>query len=398
MNLEKLNGLVKISQRILDATSMDYRRDIDVELGARLIMIKGFRGVGKTTYLLQCLKNLGASKKGIFLSLDHIFFSEEKLFYTIDALYDIGYRVFVLDEVHKYETWSRELKNIYDSFPDVHVWATSSSALDIYKSEGDLSRRADIYTMNGLSFREYLSYDSNIEIDSVAFDDLLIRGNDIYETYYTKHDLGRKFNAYLKKGYYPYYKELGKKYHNKILTTINQVVETDLPAIFKIDFESTRQIKKLLSVISRISPFTPNISMLSRDLSISRNSILKFIDILQRADVINVITSGRKSDSAMAKPDKILLNNTNILHALYATSDNIGTVRETFVTNALKNAYSVATPAKGDLLLDGKYTVEIGGKSKRFKQIYDMPNPVLIKDGIKEPRPNEIPMWMIGLI
>ncbi len=398
MSTDNLHHLKKTSDRLLSTIDMDYVRVFDFDTEARLIILKGFRGVGKTTFLLQKLNLLDKPETGIFLSLDNIHFAENKLYYTIDALYEEGYRVFVLDEVHKYADWSRELKNIYDSYPDTKVWATSSSALDIYSGVGDLSRRAQNLLMTGLSFREYLMYEHKIDIPSYTFDELLENGINIYEAYYTKYDLSRKFNAYLKKGYYPYYKESKSAYYSKMMTTLNQVIEIDLPAIFNIDYESTRQIKKLLSVISKIAPFEPNITKLSRDLKMTRNMVLKAIDIMAHADVISVITSGRKSDSAMTKPDKILLNNTNMLYALSTASERIGTIRETFVVNALKNKYPIATPAKGDILLDGKYTVEIGGKSKMFSQIYDMPNPVLIKDGVEEPRTNVVPIWMLGLL
>jgi hypothetical protein len=247
-------------------------------------------------------------------------------------------------------------------------------------------------------FHEYLKYEYDITISTFNFEELLNCKDDIAETYYTKYDLKRKFNRYLKNGYYPYYKESGRNYYPKVLSALNQVIDVDLPAIFNIDYESTRQIKKLLSVISRIAPFSPNISKLSRDLNMNRSSILTFIDYLENADVLSIIKSKRKSDSALTKPDKILLENTNLLFALGHSSSNKGTIRETFVVNALKSSYHISTPAKGDILLDQKYTIEIGGKSKNMHQIYDMPNPILIKDDIVNGGNGILPMWMLGLL
>ncbi len=396
MNVE---GLIKTTNRLISAEDLSYRRNLnsEIEYDARLIIIKGFRGTGKTTLLLQHLKENLSPNDSVFLSLDNIFFAEHRFLDTIDYFYERGYRTFILDEVHRYIGWSIELKNVYDSYPDVKVLATSSSALDIMKGEEDLSRRADLYRLRGLTFHEYLRYEHDITIPTVDFETLLKSTDDFAEAYYHKYDLSRKFNSYLKKGYYPYSKNSGKNYYPKLLSALNQVIDIDLPAIFNIDYESTRQIKKLLSVISRIAPFTPNVSKLSRDLGISRNSILLFIDYLESADVISTIKSGKKSDSAMTKPDKILLENTNLIYAL-AHDANKGTIRETYVVNALKANHTVTTPAKGDILLDQKYTIEIGGKSKSMHQIYDMPNPILIKDDIVSGGDGVLPMWMLGFL
>ncbi|MEE9438495.1 MAG: AAA family ATPase [Saprospiraceae bacterium] len=399
MNDKDVEGLIKTTARLINATDLSYRRNLnsDIEYGTRLTILKGFRGTGKTTLLLQHLKDKLSIKDTIFLSLDNIFFAEHKFLETIDFFYEKGYRTFILDEVHRYTGWSIELKNVYDSYPDVKVLATSSSALDIMKGESDLSRRADVYILRGLSFHEYLMYEYDINVPTFDFDNLLKSKDLLAEDYYEKHDIKRKFNSYLKKGYYPYFKESGKNYYPKMMSALNQVIDIDLPAIFNIDYESTRQIKKLLSVISRIAPFSPNIAKLSRTLNIPRSSILLFIDYLESADVISVIKSGKKSDSAMTKPDKILLENTNLLYAL-SGSTNKGTIRETFVINALKGNHAIATPAKGDVMLDRKYTIEIGGKSKNVSQIYDMPNPILIKDDIVNGGEGILPMWMLGFL
>ncbi len=400
MNVLEIESLIKTTKRLKLATSLNYRRNLysDIEYKARLIILKGFRGTGKTTLLLQHLTENLSLDNSIFLSLDNIFFAANRFLDTIDYFYDEGYRTFVLDEIHRYENWSIELKNVYDSYPDVHILATSSSALDILKGEADLSRRADIYALRGLSFSEYVRYEYGIELPLYDFETLLTSKDDIVDKYYEKLDIKRKFNIYLKKGYYPYYKEAGKNYYPKLMSTLNQVIEIDLPAIFHLDYESTRQIKKLLSVISRIAPFTPNISKLSRNLGISRSRILMFIDYLESADVITVIKSRKKSDSAMTKPDKILLENTNLIYAIAGGTQNSGTIRETYVVNALKASHTVSTPAKGDILLDQKYTIEIGGPSKNMHQIYDMPNPILIKDGIVNGPDGVLPMWMLGFL
>jgi predicted AAA+ superfamily ATPase len=389
----------KLSKRLIDNTSLAFRRDLyhTINFDARLVLLRGFRGVGKTTLLLQYVKEASTPDRAIFLSLEHMHFLTHTISNTIEYLYVVGYRTIILDEVHRYPTWSRELKYIYDHYPDLHILATSSSALDILSGEADLSRRADSYRMDGLSFREYLRYSHDIDIPAIAMSDMLSEHASIMDDYYDKYDLGKHLSTYLRKGYYPYHKEAGRKYSERLLAVLHQVIDVDLPSVYRIDYETARMVKRLLVVIARITPFTPNISKLSRDLGISRVSILSYLDYLDSADVITTLKSGRKSDAATTKPDKILLDNTNLLYALEA-KPNVGTIRETFVTNALSRHMEVSIPAKGDLLVDQTYSVEIGGPNKTFKQLLDMPNPVLIKDGIIHGADGILPMWMIGLL
>ncbi len=212
-------------------------------------------------------------------------------------------------------------------------------------------------------------------------------------------DLGRKLNTYLKKGYYPYYKESGNKYHDRLQSVILQVIDSDMTVhIFKTDYESARQIKKLLALISRIVPFSPNVSKLSRDLSMSRNSVLTYLDYLEEADIIYGLKSMTKSDSALTKPDKIYLENTNLLYAFDIASVNSGTIRETFVMNNLNRAGVVSTPTKGDFMIDEKYVIEVGGTNKTFHQLSGMPNAILVKEGISRGGTGIISIWMIGLL
>lgn len=399
MDASVYTALKKSSDRLVKNTSLDFKRDIyaDINFDSRLILLRGFRGVGKTTLLLQYIKEHYTVTTATFLSLEHLHFVTHTITDTVEYLYDLGHRAIILDEVHRYPSWSRELKYIYDHFPDLHVLATSSSALDILSGEADLSRRADSYRMAGLSFREYLRYDYGIDIPAIDFDTMLHAYDSITDDYYDRYELGKHLDTYLLKGYYPYHREAGHKYRDRLLSVIHQVIDIDLPSVYKIDYETTRMIKRLLVVIARITPFTPNIAKLSRDLGISRVSTLSYLDYLDRADVITTLKSGRKSDAVTTKPDKILLDNTNLLYAL-ESKPNKGTIRETFVTNALSSKYKTSIPAKGDLMIDQRYTVEIGGPNKTFKQLLDMPNPVLIKDDIIHGAEGVLPMWMIGLV
>jgi len=390
--------LKKVSDRLLGNIVTAYKRDLysEINFDSKLVLIKGFRGVGKTTLLLQYVKENYPLEKSIFLSLDHIYFASNVLFDTVDYFYENGIRYFILDEVHKYKNWSQELKNIYDSYPDARIMATSSSALEVNEGNFDLSRRADVYHMKGLSFKEYLEYKHQITIPLMDLESIITNKNEIHDIYFDKYNLKTKFDWYIKKGYYPYFKEAGLKYHDRLSSTLNLVLDVDLPSVFQVEYESIRQVKKLLSIISKISPFTPNVSELSRKLQIERRSILYFLDYLETAGVITMLRSGRKSDSILTKPEKILIENTNLLHML-ASDVNLGTQRETFVANALSK-HELSIPRSGDLIVNMKYTVEIGGPSKAFRQIKDVANPLLILDTYSHTGERTIPMWMLGLL
>jgi predicted AAA+ superfamily ATPase len=398
MSNDILENLLEISKRRIANTETHFLREMyaDIEWKSRLILLKGCRGVGKTYMMLQHLKSSGAAS--VYLSLDNIYFLSNTLSETADALYKKGYRLFGLDEVHKYPNWSIEIKNMYDNYPDIRLIITSSSALDIMAGQGDLSRRMDEYRMRGLSFSEFVAFEYNDELPTYSLDELLTNHEEIYDKYYERLDLNKKFNAYLKKGYYPYYKESGTKYYDRLQSVMLQVIDFDMAAIFKIDYESARQIKKLLAMISRIVPFSPNVSKLSRDLSMSRNSVLIYLDYLAEADIIYGLKSMTKSDSALTKPDKIYLENTNLLYAFGVAAVNSGTIRETFVMNALSRAGVVSTPVKGDFMIDEKYVIEVGGISKTYHQLSGMPNAILVKEGISKGSTGIIPMWLLSLL
>ena len=396
---EHVESIVAISDRIRENVSDKFKRFLykDIDFNCKLVIITGFRGVGKTTLLLQQL-NTHPGETSIYLSLDHIIFSEFNMYSIVDSLYMSGYRTLVLDEIHKYPSWSTELKNIYDSFPNLKVLATSSSALDIMAGKGDLSRRADVYELPGLSFREFLELEYNHTIQAFSFDELLEVHIEIAELLTKSMDVNRRHNLYKKRGYFPYFKESPRRYHERIRNAINQVIDVDLPPIFAIDYHTTRQIKKLLSILSRAAPFKPNIAKISRDTGITRSRILLFLDYLESADIISILKSNTKSDSAMTKPDRIFLANTNFIHALGINDPNIGAERESLFMANVSVRNHVTTPAKGDFLVDNKYAVEVGGKNKGFHQLDGMANPIVVKEGILVGSKNILPLWMTGLL
>ncbi|MFT5885629.1 MAG: putative AAA+ superfamily ATPase [Arcticibacterium sp.] len=392
-----MHVLEKIHERLLAHTDIAFKRYLydEIDFEDRMIAVTGCRGVGKTTLLLQYLKEKGT---GIYFSLDHLYFATNTMLGIIENFYEKGYRTFALDEVHKYENWSRELKNIYDSYPDVKLLITSSSALDIMKGSADLSRRLDTYTLKGLSFREYLAFENIVSLPAISLEYLISNHITIAEEWVLKHPISKLFKAYLKKGYYPFYKETGKKYPERVRSIINQVIEVDLPPIFNIDYSSVRQIKKLLGVISEIAPFSPNIAKLASQLEIPRSRVLLFLDYLDKAGILNTLKAAQKSESALTKPDKVFLNNTNIAEALSINESNIGTGRESFFMNVVSTRYQVSTPAKGDFMVDNTYVFEIGGKNKTTHQIYGVPNAYLAKDDIAVGSAHVIPLWLFGFL
>lgn len=398
MDTENIKGILKISDRRISAVDTTFIRDIyyQIEWNARLILIKGCRGVGKTYMILQHLKN--SASKSVYLSVDNLFFLTHTLTETINFLYKEGFRLIALDEIHKYPDWSIELKNLYDDYPDIQLVVTSSSALSILSGRGDLSRRLDEYLMRGLSFREFLAFEYGYDVPAFNWEALLSEHVALSEEYYTAWDISGKFTTYLKKGYYPYFKEAGSRIDERIIAVINQVIESDMAAIFNVDYESTRQIKKLLALISRMVPFSPNITKLSRDLALSRHSVLHYLDYLGEAGILNLLKSDAKSDSALTKPDKVFFENTNIMYAFDPGGKNTGTMRETFVLNALSRSGLVSTPVKGDFLMDNKYTIEVGGINKTFHQLAGMPNPILIKEGLAKGSGEILPIWTLGFL
>ncbi|MEL6124400.1 MAG: AAA family ATPase [Bacteroidota bacterium] len=395
-----MDTLVKISHRLLDRVDLSYKRYLydEIDWAPRLIVLKGARGVGKTTLLQQYLIEHKDRETSIYLSLDHITFSERRLYDVIDDFYELGYRAFVLDEVHKYENWSIEIKNIYDSFPDVQVLLTASSATNIRSGTGDLSRRADVYTLPGLSFREYLRYQKDYEMEVIDMEILMKDHVEIAQYLSSNMDILRYFRDYLKNGYYPYYKESAARYYDRINGVVGHVLEMDLPALFGLEYKSVRQVKHLLSIVTRLAPYSPNISKVATQIEIGRSRVLQLLDHLSAAEILLLLKSAKRSDSALTKPDKIYLENTNLMHALSTMTPDTGSVRETAFYSMTRVTEEIHTPARGDFMLNQSYTIEVGGPSKDFHQVRDMPNPILAKDGIKVGKGDTIPLWLFGML
>jgi uncharacterized protein len=371
-----------------------------IDWSNRLIGIRGARGSGKTTLLLQYIKfKLSKDAEPLYASLDNLYFLENTLITLAREFVQNGGTHLFLDEVHKYPQWSRELKLIYDQFPTLKTIFTSSSMLEIYKGESDLSRRAITYHLKELSFREFILFENGIKLPKVDLPDLLKNHTDIARKVTSLLPTPiRDFKNYLKYGAYPYFLENKESYIQKLNQTINLILEIDLNAIENITYADGRKIKKLLVAITQSVPFTPNISKLSQRLEMYRGFLIYAIKLLGRADLVLELYKPTKGIGALTKPQKLYLNNTNLIYALGYKNISIGALRETFFANQIKNIYDIHLADKGDFLVDRKYIFEIGGKSKTLKQIRGINNAFVVKDDIEVGSHNTIPLYLFGLL
>ena len=388
--------------RELRKTDLSFQRYLinEIDWEGRLSAITGARGTGKTTMILQHIKQTFGNlpKEALYVSLDNLWFSGNRLFDLANNFEKQGGKYLFVDEVHKYENWSQEIKNIYDSFSDLKVVITGSSMLQIYKGNADLSRRAVHYILYGMSFREYLKFDQNIDIERIPLEDVLKNHIEIASALNDKMKPLPLFNAYLKQGYYPYYKSDKRFYLSKLANTINVILEMDLPAVESIEMYSIRKIKKLLWIISRSVPFTPKITDLANNLQVSRNSLLNYLTILEHGGLINLLQSSAKSIRTLAKPEKIYLNNTNQIFAFDANNPNIGNLGETFFLNQLQAVSEVTSANTADFTVDNQYIFEVGGKNKGHEQIMGLKDTYLALDNYEYGFGNKIPLWLFGML
>lgn len=400
MELVELQPLFDNYHRKLAKIDLRFKRYLYSQINwkARLIGIKGPRGVGKTTMLLQhILENYGDVDKTLYASLDDLWFSSHTLMELIDWAYQHGITRLYLDEVHRYDQWSINLKNIYDNYPDMSIVYTSSSLLIMDNANVDLSRRQTIYTLYGMSFREFLSYEGIINLDAVTFDDLL--NNHVrYAIQITKDiKVTPLFESYLEYGYYPFYRESIEDFPIRLRETISVVIENDLPAVENVSFETVQKVKRLLMIISERVPFEPNMSELWGLLATNNELGLRMLYALDKAQILGLLTSKPKNYRYLYKPDKIFLGNSNLMHVLCPRVDK-GNERETFFYSQLRVSNEIKYPKKGDFYVNDKYLFEVGGRRKTFEQIKDISDSFLAVDDTEVGHGSRIPLWMFGLL
>lgn len=392
--------LYELYRKLLSKTHVGFQRSLmeDIKWDTRLIGITGSRGVGKTTLILQYLKNefKGREEQSLYVSLDHIWFATHTISDLVDQFSKQGGIKLVLDEVHKYPNWSREIKNIHDFYPEIKVVFTGSSLLEILNASADLSRRALIYQMTGLSFREYVNLENGLQLSKISleavFENHVAHASEISSQIRPL----QYFPNYLSYGYYPFYRDFGDLTDQQIRSIVNLILEVELPQLRKFDLAYVPKIKQLLSVIADSVPFIPNVSKLSQKIGINRTTLLTYLNYLHESKLTNNLYSSNKGISLLQKPEKLYLENTNLAYSLGSNVD-IGNLRETFFLNQVSYRHSVTLPVKADFKIDQKWTIEVGGKNK------DLPDPgfsghYVAADGIEIGFGTKIPLWLFGFL
>lgn len=399
---EQINYLVKIFQRKLSATPMSFFRYLYpmIDWNDTLIGIKGPKGCGKSALLLQHIKEAFKGKdieKALYVSLDNLWFSTHDVIEVVDYHYTHGGTHLFIDEIHYYKHWQTLLKNISDDYPGLHVAYTGSPMLQMESSEGDLSRRLAMYEMRGLSFREFLEYEGILQLPTFTLEQLLAEHVSIAMDICDKTKILEHFKKYLEVGYYPFYKSVHHGYYQRLQSVANQVIEVDYPIVDDITMSTIRKTKKLLMLLAERVPQLPKMNELYKELETDRNQGLKMLYALQRGGLLLLLSDNAKSPDNLSRPDKIYINNSTMMYALSPRVDT-GTLRETFFMNQLSQRHEVRYPKAGDFLVDRKYLFEVGGKSKTFDQIKDIPDSYLAVDNTEMGHRNRIPLWMFGLL
>lgn len=396
-----MESLFIFQQGLLASVSNEFRRFLHGRINwkLRMIGIKGPRGAGKTTLMLQHLKyDLGDSfSKALYVTADHTYFYNHSLLDTAIAWYQQGGRILLIDEVHKYARWSRELKNIYDGLPEMQVIFSASSALDIFRGEADLSRRVIHYNLPGLSLREYIEFSGGPLFEPLTMDD--IRENHVHLTFQMLNQWQPLpvFQKYVKHGYLPIIADGESDYLRRLEQVINAIVDTDLAYIASYNAGTAQKVKRLLSVIAESAPFKPNISALASKLDIARDRIYEYIHQLKDAKLLNILTVEGKGVSRLQKPEKLYLENTNLAFAMNPRPDR-GNLRETFLLNQLLNSgATVWAPKSGDFKV-GDVTIEVGGRGKSAKQVANAGDYLIAADDLEAGFGNKIPLWLFGFL
>lgn len=387
-----MKRLFEYSNKLINETETSFLRYMYAEINwnNRMIGLIGPRGVGKTTLVLQYIKQNLNPAETLYITAEDFYFVDNKIIELVDTFVKFGGKYLFIDEIHKYKDWARELKLIYDYHKDLNVVFTGSSVLDIKKGASDLSRRAVIYNMQGLSFREYLKLFHNISAQTYTLEEILQHKVDIPEMerplpYYVD---------YLKRGYYPF--ALEEDFNIRLAQIINQTLENDIPIYADMNVATGRKLKQLLAIISKSAPFKPNMSKIAEMLSASRNNISDYCLFMEEAGMIAQLRDHTGGIRGLGKVDKIYLDNTNLIYNLANNTSNIGNIRETFFLNQMRVKHNVLSSTVSDFLIDDM-TFEVGGKNKGQKQIKNIENGYVVKDDIEYGFLNVIPLWQLGL-
>jgi hypothetical protein len=399
---EDVEILIETSNRqIREETSTFHRYLMDeIDWRDRLICIKGAKGTGKTTLMRQRMKeHFGIdSRLALYASLDDLWFARHQVRDLVEYLYEHGYTHLFLDEVHHLgKEWSLVIKNVVDQFRNINIVYSGSSLLHLEKGGGDLSRRQATYLLHGMSFREYLELEGVLKYKPLAMDEIVSGHVGIAASISKDLKVLPYFEAYRKNGFYPFYRESFGKFRERLLETVNKVLDIDYPSIDEVSQDTIRKTRKMLMVLAASCPQTPNMSKLYRELETGRDQGLKMLKALQRAGLLALLDSKGLKLNNLSKPEKIYVDNTNLMAAL-VPHVNIGVERETFFYSQARKDHVVAYTGTGDFVVDGRWTFEVGGTGKGFTQIADLPDSYVVNDETTIGHGNKIPLWLFGFL
>ncbi len=403
-----MENFFREQQRLIESISQTKRYLYDrIDWNERCIGILGARGTGKTTLMLQHVRErYGSSDKALYISVDSPYFLAHDLSEFAREFHQLGGEVLLVDEIHKYPDWSLHVKAIYDSLPGLRVVFSGSSLLQITKQKADLSRRAIVFNLHGLSLREYINFTLGKEYPAYSLEEILADHQQIAADICKEIKPLRQFRDYLQGGYYPFFLEGESFYILKVREVINHILEVDLPFVNRIEPRQVSKIKKLLYLLATGVPFVPNIAKLAEATDISRPRLYEYLEKLQDARLLNLVRSQGRGYEVLTKPEKILLENSNLMYAI-SEEVNTGSLRELFFVNQVRNASTihpqliestVELSGRGDFIVKGRYTFEVGGKGKGFKQISGVDNGYVVADDIEVGFRNKLPLWVIGLM
>jgi predicted AAA+ superfamily ATPase len=397
-----MERLIENYRRKIAAIQVKFIRSIagTIAWDARLVGLRGARGVGKTTLLLQHIKqvfddNLNAA---LYVSLDNLWFAEHSLPELADTFVKRGGTHLFLDEVHNYPQWSQAIKNLYDDYPDLHIVFTGSSLLEILNARADLSRRAVVYTMQGLSFREFLNLQTGKDFTILPLKEILQNHAALSADIVSEIHPFQYFPTYLQTGYYPYFLEGLDAYALRLEETVQMILEMELPQLRHVDTAYVPKLRQLLSIISESAPFIPNISKLSDRIGLNRHTLLAYLQYLSDAKLTYSLYRDAHGISALQKPDKLYLENTNLMYLFRRKETDTGNIRETFLANQLSYAHKLEFSGSGDFFVDGQYTIEVGGKNKTRRQIQGVPDAYVAADNLEYGNDRKIPLWLFGFL
>ncbi len=394
--------LLDTSERLVSEVEMEHRRYLfpQIEWDDRLVCIKGPKGTGKTTMMLQRIRDAFGtrSEKAVYLPADHIWFSSHDMLDAVEYFHTHGYTHLFIDEIHHLPEWSKVVKTITDSYPRMNVVYSGSSILKLSKGHADLSRRQAVYCLKGLSFREFLSFEGVIDESTLRLDDIVANHRAIAGAVCDKAKILPLFTKYLSFGYYPFYRDVRGQFPDRLVNVVNSVLDVDFPAMEDVTAATIRKTKKMLMVLSASCPQQPNMAALYRELETNRNLGIKMLDLLERAELVFALEAGSPKLKRLSSPEKLFLGDTNLMYALVSNPDP-GAIRETFFANQLRaSGHNVEAPGQGDFMVDGRLLFEIGGAKKRFTQIKDIEGSFVASDGIELGIGNRIPLWLFGFL